>query len=192
MSQKGEAPPWAMGLQKAPKTPGKLFPVPAVNPQPSSILAQNPGVLDQKTPPCSQSCPNPRCLCPFSPNRVQCHGFRVGFWGGMGGKGNFLPFFFPPSPLVLAESFQPGGQLPDELQLRVIHLFGAILSGSKVFLGWGQGQRGHGGVPTALPNPHCPPYGVGYIGTGWGEGNQDPAPSLSCSKQDSGLELSRN
>lgn len=106
---------------------------------------------------------------------------RVLGWDGW--KREFLPFFFPPSPLVLAESFQPGGQLPDELQLRVIHLFGAILSGSKVFLGWGRGQRGHGGVPTALPNPHCPPYGVGYIGTGWGEGNQDPAPSLSCSKQ---------
>ena len=39
--------------------------------------------------------------------------------------------------LVLAECFQPGGQLPDELQLRLIHLFGAILSGAKV--GWGHG-----------------------------------------------------
>lgn len=55
---------------------------------------------------------------------------------GVGRKGNFC-LLISAAFLVLAECFQPGGQLPDELQLRLIHLFGAILSGAKV--GWGHG-----------------------------------------------------
>ncbi|NXV12005.1 NBEL2 protein, partial [Cepphus grylle] len=51
----------------------------------------------------------------------------------------FFPyiFFAASSPkinlslFILTESFQAGGQLPETLQLRLIHLFGAILSGSK-------------------------------------------------------------
>lgn len=76
-------------------------------------------------------------------NRVQHpHGLTSGV--DLDRKGIFSPFwvFFgcllPKvnlSLLVLAESFQAGEQLPETLQLRLIHLFGAILSGSKVALG---------------------------------------------------------
>lgn len=161
MSQKGEAPPWAMGLQKAPKTPGKLFPVPAVNPQPSSILAQNPGVLDQKTPPCSQSCPNPRCLCPFSPNRVQRHGFRVGFWGGMGGKGNSCPFFFPHRPLSLQRASSPAGSSPTSSSSGSSTSSGPSSPGPRYF--WdGDGDRGDtGGSPRLCQTLTAPPMGLG-------------------------------
>lgn len=70
-------------------------------------------------------------------------------WIWVGKRIFFFPWFFfccccllPKvnlSLLILAESFQAGGQLPETLQLRLIHLFGAILSGSKVALGsrWG-------------------------------------------------------
>ncbi|OXB73991.1 UNVERIFIED_CONTAM: hypothetical protein H355_008850 [Colinus virginianus] len=47
-------------------------------------------------------------------------------------KYKFAPAALPPEfNIFFQECFQPGGQLPDELQLRLIHLFGAILSGSK-------------------------------------------------------------
>ncbi|XP_019471754.1 LOW QUALITY PROTEIN: neurobeachin-like protein 2 [Meleagris gallopavo] len=47
-------------------------------------------------------------------------------------KYKFAPAALPPEfDTFFQECFQPGGQLPDELQLRLIHLFGAILSGAK-------------------------------------------------------------
>ncbi|NWU50521.1 NBEL2 protein, partial [Dromas ardeola] len=47
-------------------------------------------------------------------------------------KYKFAPATLPPEfGVFFQESFQAGGQLPETLQLRLIHLFGAILSGSK-------------------------------------------------------------
>ncbi|XP_072184341.1 neurobeachin-like protein 2 isoform X1 [Excalfactoria chinensis] len=47
-------------------------------------------------------------------------------------KYKFAPAALPQEfDAFFQECFQPGGQLPDELQLRLIHLFGAILSGAK-------------------------------------------------------------
>ncbi|NXT55301.1 NBEL2 protein, partial [Pluvianellus socialis] len=47
-------------------------------------------------------------------------------------KYKFTPAPLPPEfGAFFQESFQAGGQLPETLQLRLIHLFGAILSGSK-------------------------------------------------------------
>ncbi|NXC04590.1 NBEL2 protein, partial [Orthonyx spaldingii] len=47
-------------------------------------------------------------------------------------KYNFAPAPLPPEfGAFFQESFQTGKQLPETIQLRIIHLFGAILSGSK-------------------------------------------------------------
>ncbi|KAF1565972.1 UNVERIFIED_CONTAM: Neurobeachin-like protein 2, partial [Eudyptes pachyrhynchus] len=74
-------------------------------------------------------------------------------------KYKFAPAPLPPEfGAFFQESFQAGGQLPETLQLRLIHLFGAVLSGSKpnalraitpaaVEVLLGVLQRGGGGTP---------------------------------------------
>ncbi|KFV74013.1 Neurobeachin-like 2, partial [Dryobates pubescens] len=65
-------------------------------------------------------------------------------------KYKFAPAPLPPEfSTFFQEAFQAGGQLPGMLQLRLVHLFGAILSGSKVGDGgWIWDHPPHDGTPS--------------------------------------------
>ncbi|NXJ97928.1 NBEL2 protein, partial [Corythaixoides concolor] len=117
---------WVMTPPHTPHTPPRT-PLFCGGAQPPSVPPTR-GVQDEAQVP------------PSSAHGVQRQ-HELFFWGKFGLKRDSFPhliFFFycflskiNLALLILTESFQAGEQLPETLQLRLLHLFGAIISGSK-------------------------------------------------------------
>lgn len=176
MSQKGEAPPRAKGLQKAPKTPGKLFPVLAVNPQPSSIFSTKPWGFRPKNSPLQPKLPKSEVFVPVFPQQGPAPRIPGRVLGWDGWKREFLPLFFSPiTPCPCRElparraaprrAPAPGHPPLRGHPLRVQGIFGV-----------GTGTEGTRGGPHGSAKPSLPPLWGWVHRHGLGRGKPRPSP----------------